>query len=51
MEFKKIIPVFTDHMKHIQNAGLLIAKASGTYSYHWALIQPKLLLVKMISPD
>jgi hypothetical protein len=43
MLFKEIIAVYSDnHMKHIntfggQNAKLPIVKASGTYSYHWAL--------------
>jgi hypothetical protein len=41
--FKEIIAVFTEnHMKSIntlcgQNAELLVTKAGGTYSYHWAL--------------
>jgi hypothetical protein len=36
--FKEIIAVYSEnHMKHIQNEELLIVKAGGTYSYHWAL--------------
>jgi hypothetical protein len=37
--FKKIIAVCTEnHTKPInKNANLLIVKAGGTYSYHWAL--------------
>jgi hypothetical protein len=43
MLFREIIAVYSaDYMKHTntlceQNAELLIVKASGTYSYHWAL--------------
>jgi hypothetical protein len=39
MLFEKIIPVYIEnHTKPIkQNAKLLVVKAGGTYSYHWAL--------------
>jgi hypothetical protein len=39
MLYKEIVPVFaeSDTRFIIQNAQLLIAKAGGTYSYHWAL--------------
>jgi hypothetical protein len=36
--FEEIIAVYSEnHTKQIKNAELLIVKAGGTYSYHWAL--------------
>jgi hypothetical protein len=40
MLFKEIITVYTENQNPwIQNAQLIAAKASGTYSYHWALMK------------
>jgi hypothetical protein len=39
--FKEIIAVYSENytkpINRLQNAELLIVKASGKYSYHWAL--------------
>jgi hypothetical protein len=38
MPFKEIIPVYSEiHTKVIKTADVLILKAGGTHSYHWAL--------------